>query len=271
MITTPRMTVIVCAGVLTLQNLAVGQVIRPVKDGTIVDGGVHGPFDGVPDYADWYFNQSSFEGSITLSRGDAGTGLEHRVVWEYNLRTVIIDPPVTATLTVTIRGARIFPLPDVDVHVYAYPADLQETLADFDAGPTSLQGSIMIIPYQDPTEYTLDVSGVVNTALSSGEDRVAFRFQVDPSTPEDTNQAFIDAIDSDPTTKPFLTITEASAYPGDHDADGDVDGADYLAFSDCLSGPGEAVDLDCHGFDFDNDTDVDYFDYAAFAGYFTGP
>lgn len=271
MITTRRITVIVCAGVLTLQSLAAGQVIRPVKDGTIVDGGVHGPFDGVPDFADWYFNQSSFEGSITLSRGDGGTGLDHRVVWEYNLSTVTIDPPVTATLTVTIRGARIFPLPDVDVHVYAYPADLQERLADFDAGPTSLQGSITIRPYQDPREYTLDVSGVVNTALSSGDDRVAFRFQIDPNTREDTNQAFIDAIDSDPTTKPFLTITEAAAYPGDHDADGDVDNADYLAFSDCLSDPDVAAGPGCSGFDFDNDRDVDYFDYAAFASYFTGP
>ena len=45
---------------------AAEQIIKPVASGTIADGGTHGPFGGGPDAADWFFNESSFEGAITL-------------------------------------------------------------------------------------------------------------------------------------------------------------------------------------------------------------
>ena len=270
MCTKTKVAVVALSCVVSVHSALAAQVVRPTKDGTIVDGGVHGDFDGVPDAADWYFNESSYEGSITLARGGAATGWEHRVVWEYSLAAVSLEPPVRATLSVTVRGARIFPFPDVDIHVYSYPADLQETLTDFNSGPTQLQGVITALPYQDPTEYTLDVSPVVNAALTGAQNGVAFRFQIDPTTPEDASQAFIDAIDSDPATKPYLTISESSEVPGDYDADGDVDETDYSTFSLCMDGPGLTPDALCSFFDFDNDQDVDTSDFATFSRYFTG-
>ncbi|MGD2108401.1 MAG: hypothetical protein PVI86_03315 [Phycisphaerae bacterium] len=262
-----RTKVVAFAALMVVGAIAHGQVIRPTKDGTIADGGIYGPFGGGPDQADWYFNESSFEGSITLSRDT----LEHRVVWEYNLGGVSLEPPVEAILSATIRGARIYPFPDVVIHVYAYPADLQERLSDFDAGPALLQGTATIIPYQDPADYTFDVSAVVNDALTSGDDKVAFRFQVNPFTFDPNSQAFIDALDAEPETKPYITVSEPPAAPGDYDRDGDVDDADYLAFLDCMGDPGAAGPSGCEDFDFDHDDDVDYFDYFRFAGYFTGP
>ena len=188
--------------------------IYPVKDGTLVDGGLYGPFDGFADNADWYFNNSSYEGAITLGTENPESSFEHRVVWEYNLQTVSLQPPVSATLTFTIRAAPIFPLPDVDVHVYAYPADLQESLSDYHASPAVYQGNVIVVPFEDPVVAVVYVSDVVNEALSTGSDKVAFRFQINPNTASDTSQAFIDAIDSDQTTKPFLTITEVECDDG---------------------------------------------------------
>lgn len=245
---------------------AVGMLIYPGKDGTLADGGTYGPFDGVADDADWYFNESSYEGSITLS-----TSVEHRVVWEYSLAAVTLGPPVSATLTFTIRGAPIWPFPDVDVHVYSFPADFQETLDDFASGPADLQGSATVQPYQDPTEYVLDVSAVVNAALVSGGDLVAFRFQVDPGTSEPANQAFVDALDTDPTTKPYLTITEWVPSPGDGNGDGLVDLADYVLFADCMDGPEVAAATGCEAFQLDPDADVDLADFAEFQSLFTVP
>jgi len=239
------------------------EIVYPSKDGTLADGGGYGPFNGIADDADWYFDNSSYEGTITLSTEMPESNLEHRVVWEYDLSGVTIPPPVSAALTFTIRGVAVYPFPDVDVHVYSYPADLQETLDDFHAGPAVLQGGVTIVPSQDPTVYGLDVSNVVNEALQSGEAGVAFRFQIDPDTPHDRNQAFIDAVDSNPTTKPFLTIEEAGAVPGDFDGDGDSDLDDFVHWSACMTGPAErACAEDCEPFDFDTDGDVDLKDFA---------
>ncbi len=246
------------------------QTIYPAKDGTLADGGLYGPFDGIADDADWYFNESSYEGSIALSTDERAAAEEHRVVWEYSLNTVSYEPPVAATLTFTIRGAPIWPFPDVVVHVYSYPADLQETMDDFHAGPAILQGSVTVLPYQDPTVYTVDASTAVSEALTSGENMVAFRYQIDPGTLEDANQAFIDALDSDPTTKPFLTIDEAPPAPGDADEDGDVDLVDYASFESCMSGPDTTPGSGCDVFDFDQDVDVDLEDFERFQNYFTG-
>ena len=117
------------------------QTLLPVKDGTLADGGTYGVFDGVPDIADWYFNASSFEGSISLAVGGPGGGLDRRVVWEYDLSDITREPPVSATLGFSLRGAFGFPVPeDVDVHVYAYPSDLVESMDDFAGGTGGVAG-----------------------------------------------------------------------------------------------------------------------------------
>lgn len=187
--------------------------VRPVADGTLVDGSIYGEFDGIPDDWDWTFDASGYEGAITLGTALPASSLEHRVVWEYNLSTVTPEPPVYATLTFTIRGAPVFPMPDTVVHVYSYPADLLEMPEDFGAEPAVLQGSVTVEPFQAPTVYTLDVSRAVNAALRSGDARIGFRFQVNPDTPHTRNQAFIDALDEEPETKPFLSIRPPGVRP----------------------------------------------------------
>lgn len=240
---------------------------------TLADGGVFGAFDGVADDWDWTFSDpsSGYQGMITLSTETPESSLEHRVVWEYDLSVVSVPAPVSAALTFSLRGASVHPFPDVDVHVYAYPADLQETRDDFHVGPALLQGSATVIPYQEATEYLLDVSAVVSQALLAGTNRVAFRFQVDPDTLNAVNQAFIDAVDSSPDSKPFLTIDEGPPLVGDTDADHDVDLDDYFTVQYCLTGPGDTVGSECDLADLDGDGYVDLLDLAAFQTAYTGP
>jgi len=257
------------------QNLT----IRPSSCGTVADGGVYGVYDGVADSVDSTFNQSSYEGSIALSTGGAVTKSEYRVTSEYNLSTVALAAPVSATLVVSLRGASVFPLPDAEVQVYAYPADLTATSADFSAGPAQLQGSFVVHPFQAATQYTLNVSSVVSDALRNGTKKVAFRFQIKLDAQQPANQAFIDASDSDVASKPYLTIgAPAAALPGDFDGDGDADERDNAVFEACATGPailyssgnpqaGCSLTADAQGFiaaDFDKDRDVDQTDFAVF-------
>jgi hypothetical protein len=251
--------------------------IRPSYDGTLVDGGIYGTFDGIADSTDWTFNQSSYEGAITLSTPASGMKSEYRVVWEYNLSTVSQTTPVGATLTVFLRGATIYPLPDAQVQVYSYPADLKETAGDFAAVPSQLVGTLTVRPFQAATQYTLDVSNVVSQALSSGSKKVAFRFQLKADAGQTANQAFVDASDSDPSTKPYLTLGAALApLVGDLDNNRVVDDDDYAIFEACATGPaiqyspgslqaGCSLTADGQGFiaaDFDKDQDVDHADFA---------
>ena len=260
-------------GVVLTGAAGAATTVRPTKDGTLADGGIYGPFDHVADNADWYFNASSYEGSITLAI-ETPPSLEHRVVWEYSLSTITLQPPVTARLYFTIRGAPVYPRPDTVVHVYSYPSDLLETLADFSSGPAVLQGSVTLAAYQDPTVFSLDVSTVVSDSLQTNSDKVAFRFQVDPGTANPTNQAFMDATDTDPTTKPYLVIDTAPRTPGDANGDGQVNLSDLPIFSACMSGPASTVPpTGCtlpqfDAADLDNDNDVDADDFAQFQGLF---
>jgi len=240
--------------------------VLPSKDGTILDEGA----DGVADTLDATFNNSTpgFEGALTLVRGS--NAREVRVFWEYNLASVTLTPPVSATLTFALRGAPVFPLPDAIVKVFAYPADLQETLGDFDAGPTADVGSATVVAFQTPTVYSVNVSGVINEALANGSDRAAFRFQIDSNTPHESNQAFIDALDANPATKPFLTLrADDSLLRHDYDVDGDVDGNDYAQFVGCVSGVGVAAGPGCWVFAGDADVDVDLLDFGDFQRSFT--
>lgn len=245
----------VCAAPATAQL-----TLHPSKDGTIVDDGV----DGAPDRADWSFDESSYEGAITLVTSGP-CPQENRVVWEYNLGVVTLGPPVSATLTYTIRGAPVFPWSDVDVFVYAYPSDLRETLSDFSSGPTALVGWQTLQAFQGPTLFTIDVSGVINEALADASDRAAFRFQIAPSTPNEANQAFIDALDSAPSTKPLLSIRAASSVlAADYDADGEVDVDDAAKLVGCMSGPDAPAGPGCSTFDADGDGDIDLLDAGDF-------
>ena len=246
------------------------QTVFPTADGTIVDGGAFGVFDGVPDAWDWYFNGSSYEGNLALTTSPPSSAVEYRLVWEYNLASVTIAPPVTATLQFTMRGPSIAPFPDTDVFVYSYPADLVEHQDDFFREPAVYQGHAVVSPFQAPTVFTIDVSGLVSEALTSGGDKVALRFQIDPATPNAASQAFIDATDQTPASKPFLVIEPGPPTPGDADGDGDVDVDDYAVLFGCLAGPTVPGGTGCEVFDFDEDTDVDLADVAGFQGAFTG-
>ncbi len=260
--------------------------IRPSFDGTLVDGGVYGTFDGVADSTDWTFNQSSYEGAITLATPATGMKSEYRVVWEYNLSTVGATPPVGATLTVSLRGAPIYPMPDAQVQVVSYPADLKETAGDFAAAPSQLVSTLTVRPFQPTTQYTLDVSNVVSQALSSGSKKVAFRFQLKADAGQTANQAFVDATDADPTSKPYLTLgTPLAPLIGDLDNNRIVNDDDYTIFEACATGPaiqygpgslqnGCSLTADGQGFiaaDFDKDQDVDQADFAVLERCLTVP
>ena len=232
---------IVLWGALLANSGLASEVVYPVADGTIADGGVFGVFDGVPDDSDWVFDESGYDGAITLATETPQSSIEHRVVWQYNLSAVSTTPPVSATLSFSLRGAPAFPMPDAVVHVYSFPPTLTEAPEQFDAQPATFLGSVTLAPFQPQTPFVLDVSTLVTDALNSGAGAVAFRFQINPSTPHDRNQAFFDALDEQRETKPTLVI-DVAGIPGDVDGDGDVDLTDLAmllsAFDTCLGDPG---------------------------------
>lgn len=240
--------------------------VAPSADGTLADGGPFGVFDGIVDVADWSFNESSFEGAITLTRPtESAPGLEQRVVWEYVLPGGF-QPPVTASLTLRLRGAPRFPAQATVVWVVAYPANALENATDFSAPAAAVVGVLPVAPFQPPTDYRLGVSAVVSDLLRNGAAAIGFRFQVDPATANVTSQAFVDALDSRPETKPTLTLD--TAVPADFDNDSDVDRADFKSLTQCLLGPAVPVTVVCRRFDMDLDRDVDLEDAAAFDYFF---
>ena len=241
--------ILVCAG--TSSALA-DQVIAPSADGTLVDGGGYGNFDGLADAADWSYNQSSFEGAITVSH-DGFADVEHRLVFEFNLSGVTIGPPVTAGLRFTLRGAPRFPAEAAIVQVFAFPSDLLETLADFSAGPSEFLAQVDVAAFQPPAVFRIDVSDQVNAALATSARRVAFRFQLPPQT--QSAQAFIDAVDTDPATKPNIVVSDS--LPGDLDNDGDIDLEDYAVLIDCMAGPALGFTEGCSPSDLNGDAHID--------------
>ncbi len=250
--------------------------LYPVAGGTLADGGGLGTFDGVADDWNWEFGPSGFAGAVTLTTETAISTVEHRIVLEYDLRAVELTAPIEATLSFTIRGARAFPFPDMNLHVYSYPADLLESPGDFSGGPSTLLGVFVVSAMQDATETTLDVSDLVASLLSGGNKKAAFRFQIDPNTPHVANQVFINMLDTDPSTIPLLTIR--SALPGDADDDSDVDLNDFAIFVDCMGGPGASSTPNTPGmlmsdclrvFNRDDDSDVDLHDLSMLLGHFS--
>jgi hypothetical protein len=249
---------------LVLAAAAQAQTVHPSADGTLVDGDGFGIFDGTADHADWVFNQSSYEGAISLARSPVAT--EQRVVWEFNL-SGIGQPPITAKLTCVLRGAARFPAPPAPIQIVSYPSDLLENFGDFSSGPPVLVAEELIDPFQESTVYVVNVSERVNELLLAGIARVAFRFQIDPRADGDSHQAFMDVLESDVSTKPFLTII--ARIPGDYDNDQDVDQEDFAELPACIRGPHVRVPASCRFFDDDLDSDVDLLDLSAFLGHFS--
>lgn len=235
------------------------QTIAPTADGTLVDGGGYGPFNGTADAADWFFNQSSYEGAITLSH-DGDSSIEHRLVFEFNLSAISTPPPVVAGLRFKLRGAPRFPAETALVEVFAFPSDLAETLGDFSAGPAELVGQVSVAAFQPETLFEINISDQVNAALASASKRVAIRLQLTPST--QSAQAFLDAVDTDSATKPSIVLY--SSLAGDFDHDGKLDVADLSFLISCMAGPGIRYGTGCSPCDFNGDLDVDLADLRSF-------
>jgi len=168
--------------------------------------------------------------------------------------------------------------------VYAYDVTLplsENLYDDFLAGPTDVLQGVANLPPPDclpgtlPTEFVIDVSQAVSNALTSGTNAVAFRFQIDPDAVEDNQQARIDALDADPTTKPILTIDVAPIdVPGDINADQSVDMTDLSIFVDLLLGPPQSDGYPAEYWgraDMNADGPVDGLDIQLFVDAMTAP
>ena len=68
----------------------------------------------------------------------------------------------------------------------------------------------------------------------------------------------------------FGRLALRTAIPGDLDQDGDVDLADFLAFTRCFSGPGLTAEEACRRADLDGDSDVDLADLIQFQAHLNG-
>jgi len=251
---------------LTLQGggVAAMRIIYPANNGklggTLADGGLYGVFDGVADAWDWTFNgYGGYEGVLTLMQGDTARPLEQRVIWEYDLSSLPADTALSAVLNFTLRGAPIYPFPDMTVHVYSYPSDLAETAADYNAGPATLAAVVVVPPYVE-SSFRVNITNTVVEAIRHAGGHLALRFQLAPDSPYDGNQAFMDCVDTDDSTKPLLTVP-TTAY-GDENSDGAIDLSDFPLFPVCMLGPQVAVDAACTVYDFDVDGDVDTVDAA---------
>ena len=238
--------------------LAAPVIVRPTADGTLVDGGAYGIFDGRADNADWYFNDSSYEGAITLSEGP--NSAETRVTSEFNVVSVAPVLPVIVGLRFQLRGAPRFPADAARVQVYSFPSDLVEHINDFSAGPAVLLDAITIPPYEPSAWYEVNVTEVVEAAMNSTAKRLAFRLQISTETPN--TQAFMDATEVDQATKPYLFFYDE--LPSDFDGNRAVDLGDYSHFSDCLDGPVYQPDPTCAMLDYTFDAQVDLSDFAHF-------
>ena len=231
--------------------------------------GVWGDRDGVADAAQWLFSKTGFAGAVTLATQTPTSAVEHRLVFEYDLRALCLREPIDASLVFTVRGVTVSTFPNTVLHVYAYPADLVERADDFSAEPAEFVGAVTVQAMQAPTEVSLDVSSIIAAEASGGDGKVAFRFQIDPGMTGTIGQVFIDAADVEVGSKPMLEITGPD--PGDSDGDGDLDLVDHAVLADCLSGPGLAPSPQASGLtgadcgciaDVNQDGDVDLQDLA---------
>jgi hypothetical protein len=189
-----------------------------------------------------------------------GVNLEHRLIFEFNLSTITRQPPVVAGLKFALRGAPRFPAETAVVQVLAYPSDLVESLGDFSAVPAVLLGQVSVLASQPRTLFEVNVSDQVNNALAFPTKRVAFRLQLIPET--QAAQAFLDAVDTDPATKPSVVIFDSVA--GDFDHDNDLDMNDFAILVSCMTGPGIGTAPGCTVCELNGDRNVDLEDLRIF-------
>lgn len=65
------------------------------------------------------------------------------------------------------------------------------------------------------------------------------------------------------------TLTLITLVAGDMDSDNDVDGADFVLFENCYTGPGGQASPGCESGDFDGDGDIDCTDWIGFKAAWT--
>jgi hypothetical protein len=125
------------------------------------------------------------------------------------------------------------------------------------------------------TDEDAVVARFVFTALADGVTEVNFRPPDPPLMSKLTAYPSLETIIPDLHGPAYVVI----AAPGDSNADGQIDLADFADFAACVTGPaaegeGPAYPLGpphhCSCFDFDGDNDVDLFDFAEFTVVFTG-
>lgn len=99
-----------------------------------------------------------------------------------------------------------------------------------------------------------------------------FRYSSTPLADGDRDGVY-DTCDTCPSTIPGVPVNASGCpplVPGDINRDGDVDGADFVAFKDCISGPDFLVSGSCSSADFDGDSDVDQDDFGALQRCYSG-
>ena len=79
-----------------LAHVPVGaaEIIYPVADGTLADGGGLGEYDRVADGWNWVFGPAGFSGAVTLATETPVSAVEHRIVCEYDLRSVAVTTQI---------------------------------------------------------------------------------------------------------------------------------------------------------------------------------
>lgn len=135
--------------------------------------------------------------------------------------------------------------------VYSCTNDGEENLVQFYDAVIGTDTIRVEIPRAfSPSEEGLPIAGAFDFAVVAGNGGPT---DIIPNAPDDT-------------------VPPRFAFPGDFDADGDVDLIDFESFRQCFNGSNRPPILEtCAGMDFDTDNDVDLIDFAAFRSCFNGP
>lgn len=126
-----------------------------------------------------------------------------------------------------------------------------------------------------PTSYTVLVEDntwpttptpAQTTMLNPGESTVvSVTVEIDEAPGTGADTALLSArSDLDGGTRTYATLTTERRLRGDLNGDGVVNGADFTAFTGCLTGPDNGMLTGCDDADLDLDVDVDLADSAVF-------
>lgn len=130
------------------------------------------------------------------------------------------------------------------------------------SGPLPTSYTLLVEDNTWPTTPTPARTALLSPGESTGVS-VTVEIDAGPGTGADT--ALLSArSDLDGGTRAYATLTTARRLRGDLNGDGVVDGADFTALADCLTGPGIGILGGCNDADLDLDADVDLADFAVF-------